>query len=571
MDKYLYIAPSVIIQRYESRDRELFVLQSPEQNEKERLTGGKRYKINSVAAEIIACLDGTRTFGEIVAYFSKKYSDDETHVRQTVQSYFDKLESLYGFSVKEIEEPTLFPVQFTDYKSIYPTVVSIELTDKCNFRCKHCYGSFKPENEHEIPNEMLQPLFTSLKEIGVLTVELTGGDVSVYPHTATAIETAINCGIQSVMILTNGAIISDDIIKVMSKYKDRCFVQVDLHSLNTEYFDWFTGTKGMLPKVMHNIDVLIAAGVQVRVCSIITPLNFQEFVDIASWSHQHGANVLEIKKINKTYPNTSFALKDIDICVPEGEIVGLVGKNGAGKTTLISLVLDQINPDSGAIEFFGCSNKGSNIQNTKDNLGFVIDECCYHSCLSSVEIGNVLKHVYNKWDSHRYNGYLKQFDVDPSKKISEMSKGMKSKMMLATALAHTPKLLVLDEITSGLDPVVRDDILHILKDYVAETSNAVFFSTHITSDLDKIADRVAFLHEGELIFEEEIENLRKRFILYTCSDTSTTMSDESAVVAKYSEFNNTHYLLEKEKTVLKGNVPTIDDIMLLYIKGREKK
>lgn len=283
------------------------------------------------------------------------------------------------------------------------------------------------------------------------------------------------------------------------------------------------------------------------------------------------SNVLEIKKINKTYPNTSFALKDIDICVPEGEIVGLVGKNGAGKTTLISLVLDQINPDSGAIEFFGCSNKGSNIQNTKDNLGFVIDECCYHSCLSSVEIGNVLKHVYNKWNSHRYNGYLKQFDVDPSKKISEMSKGTKSKMMLATALAHTPKLLVLDEITSGLDPVVRDDILHILKDYVAETSNAVFFSTHITSDLDKIADRVAFLHEGELIFEEEIENLRKRFILYTCSDTSTTMSDESAVVAKYSEFNNTHYLLEKEKTVLKGNVPTIDDIMLLYIKGREKK
>ena len=241
MDKYLYIAPSVIIQRYESRDRELFVLQSPEQNEKERLTGGKRYKINSVAAEIIACLDGTRTFGEIVAYFSKKYSDDETHVRQTVQSYFDKLESLY------------------------------ELTDKCNFRCKHCYGSFKPENEHEIPNEMLQPLFTSLKEIGVLTVELTGGDVSVYPHTATAIETAINCGIQSVMILTNGAIISDDIIKVMSKYKDRCFVQVDLHSLNTEYFDWFTGTKGTLPKVMHNIDVLIAAGVQVRVCTFEFP------------------------------------------------------------------------------------------------------------------------------------------------------------------------------------------------------------------------------------------------------------------------------------------------------------
>ena len=93
------------------------------------------------------------------------------------------------------------------------------------------------------------------------------------------------------MILTNGAIISDDIIKVMSKYKDRCFVQVDLHSLNTEYFDWFTGTKGMLPKVMHNIDVLIAAGVQVRVCSIITPLNFQEFVDLASWSHQHGANL----------------------------------------------------------------------------------------------------------------------------------------------------------------------------------------------------------------------------------------------------------------------------------------
>lgn len=282
------------------------------------------------------------------------------------------------------------------------------------------------------------------------------------------------------------------------------------------------------------------------------------------------SNVLEIKKMNKTYPNTSFALKDIDLCVPEGEIVGLVGKNGAGKTTLISLVLDQIIPDSGTIAFFGYSNREFNTTNIKDKIGFVIDECCYHSCLSSVEIGNILKHVYNKWDSHRYNAYLRQFDVDPSKKISEMSKGMKSKMMLATALAHNPKLLILDEITSGLDPVVRDDILHILKDYVAATSNAVFFSTHITSDLDKIADRVAFLHEGELIFEEELENLRKRFILYTCSDANAIISDESAVVAKYSEFNNVHYLLEKEKTILEGNVPTIDDIMLLYIKGRDK-
>ena len=291
MGKYLYLYPSVTIQRYESKDRELFVLQSSEQNEKERLTGGKRYKINKIGAEIIACFDGTRTFDEIVDYFSEKYSDDEANVHQIVQSYLDKLESLYGFSVKQIEKPTIHPIQFTNYKSIYPTVVSIELTDKCNFRCRHCYGSFKPENEHDIPRDMLHPIFTSLKDMGVLTVELTGGDVSVYPHTATAIEMAMICGIQSVMILTNGAVLSDDVIQVISKYKDRCFVQVDLHSLNAEYFDWFTGTKGMLPKVMSNIDALINAGIQVRVCSIITPLNFQEFADIANWAYQHGVSL----------------------------------------------------------------------------------------------------------------------------------------------------------------------------------------------------------------------------------------------------------------------------------------
>lgn len=282
-------------------------------------------------------------------------------------------------------------------------------------------------------------------------------------------------------------------------------------------------------------------------------------------------HVLVIRKIKKTYPNTSFTLNDIDIHVPEGEIVGLVGKNGAGKTTLISLILDQLVPDSGTIEFFGVPDRRSNIQNIKEDIGFVVDECCYHACLTSVEIGSVLKHIYHKWDKQRYKSYLKQFDVDPTKKISEMSKGMKSKMMLATALAHGPKLLVLDEITSGLDPVVRNDILHILKDYVAGTSNAVFFSTHITSDLDKIADRVAFLHEGQLIFEEEIGNLRQRFILYTCSDSHSIMPEEAAIVAKYKEFHNTHYLLDKEKTVVKGNVPAIDDIMLLFIKGRKMK
>jgi ABC-2 type transport system ATP-binding protein len=278
--------------------------------------------------------------------------------------------------------------------------------------------------------------------------------------------------------------------------------------------------------------------------------------------------IIETRHLTKTYPG--FTLDAVNLRVPYGRIVGLVGENGAGKTTLISLILNQIKRDSGCVRVFGKDNIEEE-REIKQEIGFFVEQSGFHDCLNAKDINGIMKHVYKKWDEAHFERLLTKLDVETSKKVKDMSKGMKSKLMLAVAMSHKPALLILDEVTSGLDPVVRDDILKLLKEYVSGKKTTVFFSTHITSDLDKIADDVAFLHEGRLVFYEPIDKLHHEYALIRCSPDNFNTIDPKDVIMSYQD-GDKHFVLTHRNSKYADDtgeisIPAIDDIMLLYIRG----
>lgn len=278
--------------------------------------------------------------------------------------------------------------------------------------------------------------------------------------------------------------------------------------------------------------------------------------------------ILEVTNLTKNY--SSFKLDNINLQIPYGRIVGLIGENGAGKTTLISLILNQIKKESGHINIFGEDNiKEEN--KIKQKIGFLVDECCFHACLNANDIRKIMRSIYTQWDDAEFNSLLIKLDIDSSKKISELSKGMKNKLMLAVAMSHSPSLLILDEVTSGLDPVVRDDILLLLKDYVHQRQTTVFFSTHITSDLDKIADDIAFIHNGKLVFYEPLLKLQKDYLFLKCSKDEYQKVNKEDIIISSCRDNECSLLIKNHSNYPDNigviSIPTIDDIMLLYIKG----
>lgn len=278
--------------------------------------------------------------------------------------------------------------------------------------------------------------------------------------------------------------------------------------------------------------------------------------------------VIEVSNLAKTYP--LFKLNNLNLKLGYGKIIGLIGENGAGKTTFISLLLNQIKRDDGIVKIFGKDIIKNEIE-IKQNIGFIIDECIFHPCFTAKDVKKICKPIYKKWDDNIFDSLLKKFDVSLSKKISELSKGMKTKLMLAVALSHKPGLLILDEVTSGLDPLVRDEILILLKEYVSQTKTTVFFSTHITSDLDKIADDIVFIHSGNLIFHKTIEEIKNNYLFMQCSLNEYKNINKNDVCISYHD-GDKYFLLIKNnlhiyENIGKASTPTIDNIMLLYIKG----
>ncbi len=214
--------------------------------------------------------------------------------------------------------------------------------------------------------------------------------------------------------------------------------------------------------------------------------------------------LIEIKNLKKSYKD--FSLKDVSFNMEKGCIMGLIGPNGAGKSTIIKLILNLIKKEYGDIKIFGLDNIKHQLE-IKDKVGFVFAEDYLYDELSIAEMKRIIAPLYRNWDNTAFKGYMSKFVLPANKKIKNLSKGMKMKLSLALALSHNADLLIMDEPTSGLDPVIRNELLQILTDIIQDENKGVFFSTHITSDLDKIADYITLINDGEIIFSKAKDEL----------------------------------------------------------------
>lgn len=225
-------------------------------------------------------------------------------------------------------------------------------------------------------------------------------------------------------------------------------------------------------------------------------------------------NALEIRNLTKTYPG--FTLDSLNLTLPNGCIMGLIGENGAGKSTTIKLILDMLHKDSGSIIIFGKDN-GDSIELTKEDIGVVMDEVGIPECLTVRQVGNVMKHTFRSWDCAEYSRLTEKLALPDNRQFKEFSRGMKMKLGIAIAMSHNAKLLILDEATSGLDPVIRDEVVEMLSDFTRDENHSVLMSSHIVSDLEKLCDYIAFLHKGKLLLCEEKDRLLEEYGLIHCT------------------------------------------------------
>jgi len=284
-------------------------------------------------------------------------------------------------------------------------------------------------------------------------------------------------------------------------------------------------------------------------------------------------NALVVKGLKKKYRD--FTLDDVSFNIPCGMIVGLIGENGAGKSTTINAILGLIKKDAGTISILG--KKDNEIDNgIRNQIGVVFDGSNFPSVLSARKLNNVLKNIYSTWDENRYFSLLQKMSLPTDKKIKEFSKGMKMKLSIAVALSHHSKLLILDEATSGLDPVVRDDILDMFLDFVQDENNSILVSSHITSDLEKVADYIVFIHKGKVVFSKPKDELKYQYGIIKCGAAQFDAIDKEEIIA-YRKQDYEWEVLVADRTAAQKKYPkavidpaTIDEIMLLYVKGEMK-
>lgn len=282
------------------------------------------------------------------------------------------------------------------------------------------------------------------------------------------------------------------------------------------------------------------------------------------------APALEIRGLDKTYPG--FALHGVDLTVPAGSIVGLIGENGAGKSTTLGSVTGAIHPDAGAIRLYG-RRQESWTPEDRALLGVVLDSGGYPQTLTPARLGRVLADLYPGWQPDRYADRLARLGLPADKAIKTFSKGMQAKLSLAAAMCHGARLLVMDEPTSGLDPVVRDDILDLLLEFVQDERNAVLISSHITGDLEKVADYIVFLHQGRVIFQLSKDTLLYQYGILRCRTEEFNQLDRADILACRKKDLEWEVLVadkaraaRKYRSCVVDNA-TIDEIMLLHIKG----
>lgn len=279
---------------------------------------------------------------------------------------------------------------------------------------------------------------------------------------------------------------------------------------------------------------------------------------------------LQIEHLEKSYGG--FSLKDICLQLPGGSIMGLIGENGAGKSTTMKAILDLIQIDRGEIRILGRRMETDGVT-LKEEIGVVFDETNFHETMTPGKIGKVCAKAYRHWNQREYENYLERFSLPVKQEIKEFSRGMQVKLCLAVALSHHAKLLILDEATSGLDPVMRDEILDIFLEFVQEEDHSILVSSHITSDLEKVADYITFLHEGRILLSKPKDELIYQYGILRCGQSLFENLEEGDILA-YRKMDYQYEVLVEDRNMAKKKYrdavvdpATLEEIMLLYIKG----
>ena len=283
-------------------------------------------------------------------------------------------------------------------------------------------------------------------------------------------------------------------------------------------------------------------------------------------------NILELHQVCKTFPRTNFTLDHVSFSIPYGSIMGFVGENGAGKTTTIGCVLNTVSKDSGTIKIFGKELADTDTE-LKEKIGVVYDGDNFPAYWTAEQLSDVMQGLYTNWDNDLFKKYLNDFRLLPNQKIKSYSRGMTMKLAVAAALSHHPQLLILDEATSGLDPIMRDDMLDVFLEFVQDENHSILLSSHITSDLEKIADYITFIHNGKLIMAASKNDLVYNFAVMRCKESQFLELDPGDILVYRKRdyqidvlVSNGNEIQRKYRNAVIDHV-SVDEIMLLLVKG----
>jgi ABC-2 type transport system ATP-binding protein len=280
-------------------------------------------------------------------------------------------------------------------------------------------------------------------------------------------------------------------------------------------------------------------------------------------------NAIELRDVSRSFGD--FALKNVNLALPKGCILGLIGENGAGKSTTIRLIMDTLRRDGGSISVLGLDNQSPEFGALKEDIGVVLDEAYLPEVLDVKQVRAIMGKTYRRWDNDVFDGYIKKFDLPLCKPFKDFSRGMKMKLAIAIALSHQPRLLILDEATSGLDPIIRDDILDVFAEFTRDEDHSILISSHIISDLEKICDYVAFLHKGQLLFCEEKDSLLDAYGIVACTKEQLADLPEGAVVSVEKSSYGVRALVRRTgvSPAFSAERASIEDIILFMVKGEK--
>ena len=283
-------------------------------------------------------------------------------------------------------------------------------------------------------------------------------------------------------------------------------------------------------------------------------------------------NALELWHVSRRLGD--FELRDVNLTLPKGCILGLVGENGAGKSTTIRLLTGELWPDSGTVSVLDAEPGSPDFRSVKERLGVVLDDAWFPEILNARQVGTMMAMTYESWDAALYESYLARFALPREKNFKDYSRGMRMKLAIAVALAHRPEVLLLDEATAGLDPIVRDEVLEIFREFSEAEDHAILISSHILSDLEKLCDYIAFLHQGKLLFCQEKDRLLETYGLFVGTRQQAEELAEDAVLAREdSGFGGVRAIVRRDAVpaCLPLEKPTVEDIILAMVRKEQKR